>query len=204
MKLNLAAAKGGVGIAAMKIARAYLHMLPSFLPYDEEKAKEYFQMAIQYHDPEGHFGLAQLITASTAKFERENPGTIDQNWKASQLQEAIRHLDEGALMGHAFSMFNLGIVHAFGYGTGRYDYDLAGEWLEQSGIPEGYYAASLQAGAAGDLKRQKMLEKKAVAVGFGSPWRKQARVHTGSGGAGGVVLNMIWPTNMQGQVPPEF
>jgi hypothetical protein len=203
-KLNIAAAKGGVGIAAMKIARAYLHMLPSNLPYDEEKAREYFQMAMEYHDPEGHFGLAQLITASTAKVERENRGNMDQNWKDSQLQEAIRHLEEGALLGHAFSMFTLGVAHAFGYGTGRYDYDLAGEWLEQSGIPEGYYVASVQAGAVGDVKRRKMLEEKALAVGYAQPWRKKAREYTGSGGAGGVELDMIWPTNMDGRVPPQF
>jgi hypothetical protein len=203
-KLNIAAAKGGVGIAAMKIARAYLHMLPSNLPYDEEKAREYFQMAMEYHDPEGHFGLAQLITASTAKVERESRGNMDQNWKDSQLQEAIRHLEEGALLGHAFSMFTLGVAHAFGYGTGRYDYDLAGEWLEQSGIPEGYYVASVQAGAVGDVKRRKMLEEKALAVGYAQPWRKKAREYTGSGGAGGVELDMIWPTNMDGRVPPQF
>jgi TPR repeat protein len=202
--LNIAAAKGGVGIAAMKIARAYLHMLPSYLPFDEEKAKEYFQMAMDYHDPEGHFGLAQLITASTAKVERENRGNMDQNWKDSQIQEAIRYLEEGALLGHAFSMFNLGIAHAFEYGTGRYDYDLAGEWFEQSGIPEGYYVASVQAGAAGDVKRQKRLEEKAIAVGYGQRWRKKAREYTGSGGAGGVELDMIWPTNMHGRVPPQF
>ena len=204
IKLNIAAAKGGVGIAAMKIARAYLHMLPSFLPYDEEKAKEYFQMAVEYRNPEGNFGFAQLITASTAKVEKENQDDMDQNWKDSQLKEAIRHLEEGALLGHAFSMFNLGIAHAFGYGTGRYDYDLAGEWLEKSGIPEGYYVASVQAGAAGDVKRQKMLEEKAIALGHGQPWRKQARGHTGSGGAGGVELDMMWPTNMHGRVPPQF
>jgi TPR repeat protein len=202
--LNIAAAKGGVGIAAMKIARAYLHMLPSHLPYNEEKAKEYFQMAVEYHDPEGHFGLAQLITASVAKVERANRGDMEQNWKDTELKEAIRHLEEGALLGHAFSMFNLGIAHVFGYGTGRYDYDLAGEWLEQSGIPEGYYVASVQAGTAGDVKRQKILEEKAIAVGYRQPWRKKAREYTGSGGAGGVELDMVWPTNMHGRVPPQF
>lgn len=110
------------------------------------------------------------------------------------------------MAGHVYSMFNLGIAHTFGYGTpnGKVDTDLAAEWFVNSGLPEGYFVASHQAASVGDLKRQRLYEEQARILGYHHAWRKAARQQTGSGGAGGVDLNLQWPTSAKGVRPPQF
>ena len=50
-----------------------------------------------------------------------------------------------ALIGqHAFAMFNLGIVHAYGYGGLHPTLQLSHDWLVQTGLPESLYLASRQ------------------------------------------------------------
>ena len=122
------------------------------------------------------------------------------------MRRAVRHLEEAAIAGHVFSMFNLGIVHTFGYGTpsDKIDTDLAAEWFVACGLPEGYEVASHQAASVGDAQRQRQYEEQAKVLGFHHPWRKAARQHTGSGGAGGVDLNLQWPTSPRGVRPPQF
>ena len=46
-------------------------------------------------------------------------------------------------------------------------------------------------------------ERTARSLGFGSAWRKQSRERTGSGGAGGVDLNLPWPSK-GGRTPLLF
>lgn len=100
-------------------------------------------------------------------------------------------VEEAALLGHTFAMFNLGIAHVYGYGTGKIDTDLAAEWLVQSGLPEGFYVASFQAASVGDTHRQERFNEQAKVLGYYHPWRKEARQRTGSGGAGGVDINIM-------------
>jgi hypothetical protein len=120
--------------------------------------------------------------------------------------EAIVHLEEAARSGHVFAMFNLGISHLYGYGRtdGRRDPDLAAEWFEASGLPEGLFAKSLHASSVGRKEEAEMWRSRASLLGFGSSWRKHARERTGSGGSSGAKLNLKWPPLPTGETPQEF
>jgi TPR repeat protein len=226
---NLRAAQGGAGLAAVKIARAYLKQLPSALPWNVNEARHYFVMAMEMsHNPEGAYGLASLLLASAFLEEEQQrqgdrgEGGADSRSTSAQLQQgiqqnvyqAVRLLEEAAMAGHVYSMFNLGIAHAFGYIAQNSNDDnhdttidthLAAEWFVASGLPEGYYVASQQAASVGNVERQELLEKRAKILGYGQVWRRAARERTGSGGAGGVDLNLKWPTSvLRGTRPPEF
>ena len=205
MTLNRLAAEGGAGTSAVKVARAYLKQLPSTLPYDEEEAKRFYEMAIQSHSPDGHYGMAQMLVASVSKAEAA--GQLDgqrTDWKETQLKKALQHLEAASQLGHVFSMFNLGIAHVYGYGVGKIDTDLAAQWFVESGLPEGYYLSSQQAASVGNTQRQQAHQQRAQILGFFAPWRREARQRTGSGGAAGVDLNMMWPTAADGRKPPTF
>jgi hypothetical protein len=215
--LNRRAAQGGAGMAAVKLARAYLKQLSSSLPFDVNKARRYFVMAMESHNPEGAYGLASLLLASAFldKQQQDRGGgggiSVKKLQQGSSIEQkvhqAVRLLEEAAMSGHVFSMFNLGIAHAFGYimHNGKIDTHLAAEWFVASGLPEGYYVASLQAASVGNVERQQLFEKRAKILGYGQVWRRMAREQTGSGGAGGVDLNLQWPTSpVLGTRPPEF
>ena len=106
MKLNREAAKGGAGTAAVKMARAYLKLLSSSLPYDEKEAMRYFELAIQSNFPDGHFGKAQLLLSSLFKAETK----MTEKESKKNLAQIIQLLEAAASMGHAFSMINLGTL----------------------------------------------------------------------------------------------
>ena len=105
-------------------------------------------------------------------------------------------------------MFNLGIAHLYGYAnrgvSGTRDPQLAGQWFEASGLPEGFFAASLYYDMLGDNEAAAQWRQRAANMGHGTFWRKEARDRTGSGGAGGVDLNMAWPPLPGGQHPPQW
>jgi len=213
IELNVQAADGGSAYAAIKIARAHLKLLPSSLPFDLGLAERYFRIAIESSAPDGHYGMAQILL-TTVKFEAsQGGGDARARWSDAfrdrRVQEAIAHLERAAFSGHAFSQFNLGLVHTFGYHGGRggrdaIDVDLAGMWFERSGIPEGFMVAAGQAGAAGQKDRERRMVDMARSMGYFEPWRKEARQRTGSGGAPGIDLNLPWPPAFDGRVPPEF
>ena len=203
LELNMRAADGGNGIAAVKIARAYMNHLPSTLPYDMQKAVLYYHKAIESHNPDGHFGMAMINLIGVTK-DYSGGSKESEAHKDYRVNRAIAHLEKAAYAGHAFSMFNLGIAHTFGYVNGTINADLAGEWFEQSGLPEGYAVAASQAGVSGNKKREKEMLKRAQDMGAFAPWRTQARKNTGSGGASGVDLNLPWPPAFDGRRPPEF
>eukprot|EP00956_Cyclotella_meneghiniana_P044041 scaffold299399_cov83-Cyclotella_meneghiniana.AAC.1 len=184
LELNMNAADGGSGISAVKIARAYMHQLPSTLPFDTQKAAMYYNQAIQSNNPDGHYGLA-LILLFEIKNDYKGGSKEGEAHKDSRLAQAIRHLEQAAFAGHAFAMFNLGIVHTYGYVNGTIDVDLAGEWYEESGLPEGYFVAANAAASLGKSRRQQEMMKRAQNMGAFAPWRAKARQNTGSGGAGG-------------------
>ena len=205
LDLNLKAADGGSGYSAIKVARAYLGQLPSSLTFDVEKAVEYYQKASQSNHPDGHYGMAQImligIMNEYSKKGKEGEKTA---WKDERVKKAIEYLEQAAYLGHVFAMFNLGVVHTFGYSNKHVDGDLAGKWFEACGLPEGYFAAAHQAGSVGDMARQQALFDRAKTMGYGSPWREHARKSTGSGGAAGVDLNLQWPPTFDGRRPPTF
>ena len=120
------------------------------------------------------------------------------------LFRVVQLLEEAAIRGHTYAMFNLGIVHCYGYGVPHIDTNLAALWFIQSGLPEGYYVAAVQAASMGNVVRQQQLDDMARKLGFYEPWRKGARERTGSGGASGVNLNMKWPVSVDGRRPPSF
>ena len=103
-------------------------------------------------------------------------------------------------------MFNLGIAHLYGYGRddGQRNPDLAGDWFEASGLPEGLFAKSMHPSSVGKKQEAKVYKERASALGFGSPWRKPARERTGRGGSGGAKLNFPWPPLPRGELPPEW
>lgn len=205
LDLNMKAARGGAGMSAVKVARAYLHQLPSALPFDAQKAKEYYELAIESHNPDGHFGIVQLLLMGIMHDYRGKWNEGDA-WKDPRLSQAVKHLELASFSGHAFAQFNLGIAHTFGYdNTNRaIDVNLAGEWFEACGLPEGYFVASHQAKAVGDFEREKDMMERARIMGYFFEWRGEARARTGSGGATGVDLNLPWPPSFDGRRPPKF
>ena len=104
-------------------------------------------------------------------------------------KEVIRLLEESAKGGNVYAMFNLGIAHSYGY-TGCQNKELAHDWFETCGLPEGFCAA---AELTNDLDKRRKLKLRATNMGYDTQWRKMARYSTGLGGAGGVDLNLPWP-----------
>jgi hypothetical protein len=188
IKLNKKAAYHGVGLAAMKVGRGYAHWLPSPLPYNLHKAREYFELAVDAKDPEGYYGLANL------DLMKEEQNEVS-------LMQIVSQLEQSALLGHSYSMFNLGIAHTYGYGTANVKVDLAIEWLVASGLPEGLILA---ASIASDEHQKRAWTAQARALGYGQRWRPMVRDNTGSGGAGGVNLNLPWPAASDSSRPPQF
>ena len=218
--LNLQAARGGAGMAAVKIARAYLHHLPSPLPFSVDEAARYYRRAVASHHPDGHYGLAQLLLqmvtfellqqpqqqppSSSSLSSRGTTMDTTQIYQDPRVVEAVQHLEAAAWLGHAYAQFNLGMVHTYGYATGVVNGTLAGDWFEASGLPEGYYLAAQQAKAVGNRARYQWCGQRAQALGFAAPWRTRAREATGSGGAAGVSLNLPWPPARDGRQPPQL
>jgi hypothetical protein len=75
--------------------------------------------------------------------------------------------------------------------------------LEACGLPEGIYLRSLQMTALGKKKEAQDYLKQATSLGHGVPIRVAARKHSGSGGAGGVDLNLMWPISYFGNRPDK-
>ena len=205
---NRIAAEGGQGLAAVKVARAYLKTLSSHLPNDEKEAQRLFQQAADDTDePEAHFGLAQLLTMQVARgdFGPILPSVYTYPEAAQDtMDRAIGHFEAAAAGNHPFAAFNLGIAHLYGYLRIGKNPELAGAWFEASGLPEGLYLRAVQLRSAGKTKEADQAEAAAKARGFGAPWRRKAREVTGSGGAGGVDLNCIWPPTRDGSVPTKW
>mmetsp|Transcript_4381 Transcript_4381/g.9563 ORF Transcript_4381/g.9563 Transcript_4381/m.9563 type:complete len:598 (-) Transcript_4381:299-2092(-) len=205
LELNMEAADGGSGISAVKIARAYLGQLPSALPYDVRRAMEYYMKAVMVGNPDGHYGMSQMLLKGVeSEYTAQSSMMQLKAWQDELVKQAVDHLEIAAYAGHAFSMFNLGIAHTFGYVNGSIDSDLAGQWFEASGLPEGYFVAANQAAATRNTAREKEMMKRAKEMGYFTPWRAEARQRTGSGGAGGVDLNLPWPPSFDQRRPPNF
>jgi len=161
------------------------------------------------NEPDGHYGLAQvlLVKISIKIMNHSNKQQASKEALASpMIAEVITHLEEAVRSGHPFAMFNLGICHLYGYcrKDGRRNPDLAAEWFEASGLPEGLFAKSLHASSVGREEEAEMWRKRAQLLGFGSFWRAQAREKTGSGGSSGAKLNMKWFTLPTGELPQQF
>ena len=100
-------------------------------------------------------------------------------------------------------MYNLGIAHLYGLGVARRDPDLAAQWFEACGLPEGMFVVAMHRRASGKHEEAKEWEERASKLGFGKSWRKLARDRTGSGGVGGVNLHSAWDRHLQpGQEGP--
>ena len=210
---NQLASDAGHAQASVKLAYAYLNILPSHLEFDLKRATNLFAEAIRSsNEPDGHYGMASLYLAQTRMriMQQSDQDAKQQAAKEAvaspRMMEAISHLEEAAKGGHVFAMFNLGICSTYGYGRtdGKRDFELAAEWFEASGLPEGLFAKSLYASAMGRNEEAEDYKQKAKILGFGSPWRKQARERTGSGGSSGAKLNLQWPPLPSGEVPPEW
>ena len=76
------------------------------------------------------------------------------------MKQAVDHFEITAYAGHAFSKFNLGIAHTFGYINGSIDPDLAGQCFEAPGLPEGYFVAANQAAAMGSIAREREMTER--------------------------------------------
>ncbi|KAL3919502.1 MAG: hypothetical protein SGILL_003722 [Bacillariaceae sp.] len=199
LELNQQAAHGGAGMAAIKLARAYLKLLPSTLEFDVNQAIYYYGMAIaSSNHPDGHYGMAALYLQEAKEEQAKSSDKNDYNMDRRVVQ-AVQHLEEAAKMHHAYAQYNLGMAHTYGFGTGRKFFAVAAEWFIQSGLPEGYYIAAQQALAVSDQERHNQLIEQAKVLGFFAPWRTLARESTGSGGAGGVNLNLPWPVAADGR-----
>eukprot|EP00949_MAST-11_sp_MAST-11-sp1_P002617 g2617.t1 len=201
---NSRAAEGGSGAAAVKIARAYLKALPSHLDYSEEDAERMFRMAIDNaQEPDAYYGLAQLFLQRSTALRKEGSGKSEAHANAN-LRDAVRMLEEAALRGHTYAMFNLGIAHLYGYGMAQRNPATAAEWFEACGMPEGMVAKGLYLRSQGQTTQAQAIEARAKTLGWGTQWYVQARKTTGSGGAAGVPLNLDWPITRDGVRPPEW
>jgi hypothetical protein len=121
-----------------------------------------------------------------------------------KLKSVVLHLETSAYLGHPFAMFNLGMVHLFGYGGVTKNPAVAAEWFETSGLPEGLAARALFYESTGEKEQAAEFQRRALSLGFSAPWRIPAREHTGYGGAGGIDLNLAWPPNDDNQRPPKW
>lgn len=198
---NEKACDNGHAAACVKVARAHLKTLPSPLPLNPKMAKSLFERAVTLaEEPDGHYGLAGMYL----HYANTQGSSIKPN--DPLIVVALRHLQSAALGGHAFAMFNLGMAHLFGYGytnRGR-NSTLASEWFATCGLPEGLEAKAMYLDSAGRKEEAKVYHKSASVLGYGTYWRKQARRATGSGGAGGVDLNLEWPSLPNNIRPPEW
>ncbi|VEU44261.1 unnamed protein product [Pseudo-nitzschia multistriata] len=211
---NTMASKAGHSQASVKLAYANLKMLPSrLIEFNQDEAERLFEEAIaSSNEPDGHYGKAMLYLTDTKKSILEQPtneAKAQAAWEAlgsETVKRAIWHLEEAAKGGHVFAMFNLGIASTYGYGStdGTRDFELAIEWFEASGMPEGFFAKSMYLGMIGKTQEAEEFQKRAATLGYGQPWRKVARERTGSGGSGGVTLNLPWPPLPTGETPPEW
>jgi hypothetical protein len=203
---NQRAADQGHGAACVKLARAYLKLLHSSLPLDPDKAMALYQKAIDsVNEPDGHYGLASMKSIMLYHEQQKAPGSpLPPNHPL--MMEIIRHLENAARLLHPFAMFNLGVVHSYGYGdpNGIPDPQLGADWYEASGLPEGYAARAEYEKSMGRWQEAEKMEERARILGYGTPVRVQAREMTGYGGAGGVSLNLFWPSLSHGLVPPKW
>ena len=211
---NRKASDSGHSQALVKMAYAYLKFLPSEeIEYNRTKASELFGQAIESsNDPDGHYGMATLYLSKARISVLQQPDDQSKQRKAIEVMnsplvaKAIEHLEGAARGGHAFAMFNLGISHTFGYASEDHgvDYELAAEWFEASGLPEGLAAKAMYLGAVGKQEEMRDYQQKAMTLGYGAPWRRPARERTGSGGSSGPKLNLDWPPLPNGLMPPEW
>lgn len=185
--LNKAAEQGHAN-SMVKLARAHMKTLGSdYVQYDLEKAYKLYRKAIETsQEPDAQYEIVQLILMKPTTFEF--------------LSEVIDLLQKSAQGGHLYAMFNLGIAHLYGY-TGKQNTKLAAEWFEASQIPEGLIAASMFYDSIQDNNCANKLRLRASKLGYGTPWRKRARICTGLGGASGVDINLPWPTLPNGLKP---
>ena len=199
VRLNTLAAEGGSGEAAIKIARAYLNRLPTHLPFNPQEARRFYELAVDSHDPEGYYGLAEFsLMEITFMQQKLGPHVVYSPNGLSKLAEAVEHLEQASYLGHVYSMINLGLAHLHGYVNPEKkpdakNYDLAESWFVASGLPEGLHLASLVAAFQDEEVKAHAYSEQAKALGYGQPWRAMARQHVGSGGAAGVDLNLPWP-----------
>tara|TARA_Y100000389_G_scaffold144340_1_gene142693 strand:- start:2564 stop:3997 length:1434 start_codon:yes stop_codon:yes gene_type:complete len=192
IKWHQKAADQGFSNSMIKLARAYLKFLPSKLDFNPKEAERLYRAAIQStQDPHAQYGLAQMILG----------GLINSNTNSmlELLRQVIELLEESAKGGNEFAMFNLGIAHLYGY-TGKPDQSIAKSWFEMSGLPEGYIFVAENLTNKITSKKYK---DRAMKMGYGTEWRQLIRQHTGLGGAGGVDLNLPWPTLPNGQNPKK-
>lgn len=198
IRWNQKAAEMGHATACVKLARALLGKLPSNLEKDRDQAMTLFKRAIQSsNDPDAHYGLATVYLEDATMQAKQGLSF------KSLVEKAVAHLEASAIGGHPFAMFNLGMAHMLGYAT-KIDFDLAGEWFEASGLPEGLAARSMYYSSVGALEKAAEFQRRALSLGYGAKWRVMARESTGYGGAGGIDLNLPWPPNDSNQVPPRW
>ena len=183
----------GNSISMVKLARGYLKLLPSAIPFDPENAENLYRRAIEVsEDPNAYYGLAQMLLWKINKNKKENVQEL--------LNDVIGLLEEAAKGGNTYAMFNLGIAHVYGY-TGKLNMDVANEWFEESGLAEGFYVVSMYHNYKKNKVMAENMKRKAESLGYGTSWRKKSRNLTGIGGASGVDLNLNWPT--QPNLSPE-
>ena len=119
----------------VKLARAYLKLLPSNLPFDPGMAQKYYEQAIEIsNDPHAQYGIVEMMLGGVYKMKESS--------MLEMFQKVIYLLEESAKGGNVFAMFNLGVAHLYGY-SGKQDPLLAKEWFEASNLPEGYIAVSI-------------------------------------------------------------
>ena len=193
IRWNKLAAEHGHSDSLIRLARAYMNNLPwsPQVPYNPDKAVRLLEKAVENSDESGaHYALAEML--------------MQRGVGAAAMDKAIGHLEAASRGGHEYAMFNLGIAHLYGYGTHVRDQDLAGEWFEASQLPEGLIGKAMHSRSTGKEKEARGFERHARSLGFGSEWRVQARKQAGAGGAGGVNLNLPWPSLAEGIRPPPW
>jgi len=206
------ACEGGHATTCTKLARVYLSLVhKDECPYDPMKAQNLYERAVTLsEEPDAYYGLAYMMLEYASMYsngggsfqgEPENVVKGDD----TRVRKAITYLEAAAKSGHAFAMFNLGIVHAYGYGysNGTKNMPLAGEWFETSGTPEGFMARAYYYHEIGQLQKANELSEQATLLGFGKAWRKANRDFSAHHGANG--LNLPWPSLWQyGNKPPAW
>ena len=194
---HIKAANQGFSNSMVKLARGYLKLLKSKLPYNPKEAERLYRNAIKVaQDPHAQYGLAQMLLEGLII-------KINNDTFVSVLKEVISLLEESAKGGNVFAMFNLGIVHLYGY-TGKQNIELAIQWFEKCNLPEGFMITAMYYDSINNHEKATVLRDRAKKMGYGTPWRQYARKHTGLGGAGGVDINLPWPQLPNGNKPQKW
>jgi len=205
-----AAAEQGMGEAMFKVGRSL------YGEGDFASARSWLAKGLEAGDADCAAMLAQmqLIDVSTSTSSPRStslalhlaPSSPAREAAAvAAAAEAVRLFEMAATAGAspnggaAYSMYNLGVAHLYGYGGLPRNLTRAAEWFEYCGLPEGFMAISLHRRAAGKHEEADAWVARAKRMGFGSGGSGLPRIPEAI-----PTLHSEWPGARGPEGPPRW